>query len=129
MSLMAHISRAYTAVSWFLQYEVPNLRGVTTAHWMGYQNPAEYPQQFVAGIPFMHLGEERHSEENQLRHFALKDFSDILLTSKGENKAFPLPSPPCNFVPLFELPVVQKTTNTPTLNGGEGEQVWTLLFP
>ena len=22
------------------------------------------PQQFVAGIPFMHLGEERHSEEN-----------------------------------------------------------------
>ena len=34
------------------------------------------------------------------------------------NKAFPPPSPPCNFVPLFELPIV-KATKTATLNEGE----------
>ena len=30
---------------------------------------------------------------------------DDLLTSKEENKAFPPPSPPCNDVPLFKLPI------------------------
>ena len=33
----------------------------------------------------------------------LKGLSDDLLISKGENIAFPPPSPPCNVVPLFEL--------------------------
>ena len=31
-------------------------------------------------------------------------FFYVLLTSKGENIAFPPPSPPCNVVPLLELP-------------------------
>ena len=30
---------------------------------------------------------------------------DIFLTSKGENIAFPPPSPPCNVVPLCKLPL------------------------
>ena len=29
----------------------------------------------------------------------------VLLTSKGGNIAFPPPSPPCNVVPMFELPI------------------------
>ena len=37
-------------------------------------------------------------QQNELRHF------EVFLTSKGENIAFPPPSPPCNVVPLFELP-------------------------
>ena len=31
--------------------------------------------------------------------------SDVLLTLKGENIAFPPPSPPCIVVPLFKLPI------------------------
>ena len=46
----------------------------------------------------------------------------MFLTSKGENIAFPPPSPPCNVVPLFELPV-----DTPSLNGGDRGGVWILL--
>ena len=34
-----------------------------------------------------------------------KGLSDALLTSRGENTAFPLPSPPCNTVLLFKLPI------------------------
>ena len=47
-----------------------------------------------------------------LRHFVLKGLSNVLLTSTVENKAFPPPSPSCN----------------PTLNEGEGREVWILLF-
>ena len=43
--------------------------------------------------------------QNYLSHFALKGLSDVLLTSKAENKAFPPPFPPCNVVPLFEPPI------------------------
>ena len=50
----------------------------------------------------------------------LKGLSDVLQTSKGENIAFPPPSPPCNVVPLFELTY----RNTPTLN----KEVWIALF-
>ena len=39
-----------------------------------------------------------------LRHFALKGLSDVLLTSRVENKAFPPPIHPRNVVPLFESP-------------------------
>ena len=42
-----------------------------------------------------------HWRQNELRHFAPKGLSDILLTSKGENKAFPPPS----HVLLLELPI------------------------
>ena len=41
--------------------------------------------------------------QNELRHFALKGLFDLFLTSKEENITFPPPSPPCNFVPMFEL--------------------------
>ena len=34
-----------------------------------------------------------------------KGHSDALQTSRRENKGFPPPSPPCNVVPLFELPI------------------------
>ena len=50
----------------------------------------------------------------------LKELSDVLQTSKGENIAFPPPSPPCNVVPLFETTY----RNTPTLN----REVWIALF-
>ena len=43
--------------------------------------------------------------QNELRHLALKGLSDIFLTSKEKNIAFPPPSPPFNVVPLFELPL------------------------
>ena len=50
----------------------------------------------------------------------LKELSDVLQTSKGENIAFPPPSPPCNVVPLFKLTY----RNTPTLN----KEGWIALF-
>ena len=50
-----------------------------------------------------------------------KGLSDALLPSK----AFPPPSPPCNVVPLFELPI--ENNKDPTLNEGEGEGVWICL--
>ena len=55
-----------------------------------------------------------------MRRFALKGLSDVSPTSKGENKAFPSPSPSCNVVLLFELPLQNKQTKT-TLNGGKEE--------
>ena len=45
-------------------------------------------------------------QQNELRHFALdQGFFYILLTSKGGNIAFPPPSPPCNAVLMFKLPI------------------------
>ena len=63
--------------------------------------------------------------QNQLRHFAKMGLFDILMTSKGENKAFPPPSPPCNIVPLFKLPIENKKHPNFEWRGG----VWILLFP
>ena len=45
------------------------------------------------------------SATNSVETLRPKGVSDVLLTSKGENKAFPPPSPSCNVVPLFELPI------------------------
>ena len=46
---------------------------------------------------------------------------DVLLTSKVENKAFPPPSPPCNVVPLFKLPIENnKQPNFEWRGGGRG---------
>ena len=61
------------------------------------------------------------------RLFVLKELSDVLLTSRVENKVFPPPSPLCNVVPLF-MSYLQTTTNTPTLKEGESREVWILLF-
>ena len=58
--------------------------------------------QFFAFGP---LGRNHNRRQNFLRHFALRGPSDVLQTSKGENKVFPPPSPPCNVVLLFKLPV------------------------
>ena len=44
-------------------------------------------------------------QQNYLSHFALKGLSDVLLTSKAENKAFPPPSPLCDVVRMFKLPI------------------------
>ena len=63
-------------------------------------------------------------QRNELRHFALKGLFDIFLTSKGENIAFPSPSPPCNVALLFELPLENKKTPQLWDRGG----VWFLLF-
>ena len=46
--------------------------------------------------------------QNELRHFALNGLFDVFRTSKGQKIAFPPPSPPCNVVPLFELPLENK---------------------
>ena len=45
------------------------------------------------------------SATNSVETLRPKGVSDVSLTSKGENKAFPPPSPPCNVVLLFELPI------------------------
>ena len=57
--------------------------------------------------------------------------SDILLTSKGGNKAFSPPPPhpsiiPCNVVPLFKLPVENNKHPNFELRGGGG--MWIVLF-
>ena len=59
-------------------------------------------------------------------HFALKGHSDALLTCRGENKGFSPPSPPCNVVPLFELPI--ENNKHPDFERKEGG-VWILFFP
>ena len=64
--------------------------------------------------------------QNQLRHFAKMGLFDILMTSKGENKAFPPPSRPCNVVPLFKLPIENHKHPNFEWRGGGG--VWILLF-
>ena len=44
-----------------------------------------------------------NGRQNWVKHFALKGLSNILVTSKGENKAFSGPSTPCNVAPLFKF--------------------------
>ena len=47
-------------------------------------------------------------QQNELRHFPLKELFDVFLTSRGEKIAPCPPSPPYNVVPLFELPLENK---------------------
>ena len=54
------------------------------------------------------LTQSYNRRQNESRHFALNGFFDVFRTSKGEKIAFPPPSPPCNIVPLFELPLENK---------------------
>ena len=62
----------------------------------------------------MLIGQQRvdfdsdNRRQNELRHFALNGLFDVFRTSKGEKITFPPPSPPCNVVPLFELPLENK---------------------
>ena len=42
---------------------------------------------------YFSLCSNHNRQQNKSRHFALKGLSDVLLTSKGENKAFPSPIP------------------------------------
>ena len=65
-------------------------------------------------------------QQNELRHFTLNWIFYVLLTSKGGNIAFPPPSPPCNAVPMFELPI--ENENTPILNAGDRGGTRILLF-
>ena len=74
-------------------------------------------------------GEYHNSEMKQKLQLVTKlveevrpnGLSDVLLTSKGENKAFPSSSPSCNFVPLFELPTENnKYPNFKRREGGRG---------
>ena len=46
---------------------------------------------------YFSLCSNHNRQQNKSRHFALKGLSDVLLTSKGENKAFPssIPSMQC----------------------------------
>ena len=43
-----------------------------------------------------------------------------------EKIAFPSPSPPCNVVPLFELP--EENNKHPNFAWRSGRRVWILLF-
>ena len=61
-----------------------------------------------------------------MRHFARKGLFDVLPILKGENEPFPLPFPPCNVVPLFELPVENNKYLNFEWRGRGG--VWILLF-
>ena len=56
----------------------------------------------------VHVHHILYWQQNYLSHFALKGLSDVLLTSKAENKAFPPPSPPCNVLRMFKLPIENK---------------------
>ena len=62
----------------------------------------------------MLLGQQRvdfdsdNWRQNELRHFALNGLFDVFRTLEGQEIAFPPPSPPCNVVPLFELPLENK---------------------
>ena len=67
-----------------------------------------------------------HQRQNELRHFTLKGLYDVFLTSKGENIAFPPPSPPCNVVPLFELPL--ENNKHPNFKWRGRGEMWILLF-
>ena len=51
----------------------------------------------------------------------------VLLTSKGGNIAFPPPSPPCNVVPMFELPENNKHPNFEWRGQGRGADSFVLL--
>ena len=65
--------------------------------------------------------EGNNRRQNELRHFALNGLFDVFRTSKGEKITFPPPSPPCNVVPLFELPLENKNTSQLWMEGtGEG---------
>ena len=65
--------------------------------------------------------------QNELRHFALNGPFDVLRTSKGGKIVFPPQSPPCNVVPLFELPL--KNKKHPNFEGGgTGEGCGLLCF-
>ena len=66
------------------------------------------------------------SATNSVETLRSKGVSDVLLTSKGENKAFPPPSPPCNVVPLFELPI--ENNKHPNFEWRRGGRVWILLL-
>ena len=57
---------------------------------------------------FKWIPETYNRRQNELRHFALNGLFDVFRTSKGEKIAFPPPSPPCNVMPLFELPLENK---------------------
>ena len=52
--------------------------------------------------------------------------ADVLVTTKGENKAFPPASPPRNVVPLFEQPIENNKHRNFEWRGGG--RVWILLF-
>ena len=67
-----------------------------TCSLIGSSNSLGYPTELLS---------HPQNDKNELRLFTLKGLSDVFLTSKEENIAFPPPSPPCNVVPLFKLPL------------------------
>ena len=73
----------------------------------------EFPHNTLCLLPY-------NWWQNQSRHFALKGLSEVLLTSKGENKTFPPPSPPCNVVLLFKLRTENNKHPNFELCSGEG---------
>ena len=64
-------------------------------------------------------------QQNELRHFTL-NWAFCILTSKRGNTAFPPPSPPCNVVPMFELPTENNKHPNFEWRGRGGE--WIFLF-
>ena len=64
-----------------------------------------------------------------MRHFALKGHhSEVLPTSKGQNKSFPPPPPPCSVVPLFELRIENNKHPNFEWMGGGGGGMWIISF-
>ena len=61
------------------------------------------------------------------RHPPLKGLFDVFLTSKGEKKLLFLPHP-LHAMLCRCSSYLQKTTNTPTLNGGDRGGMWIFLF-
>ena len=79
--------------------------------------------------PLWHRLGNYNRRQNELRHFALElGFFAFYWLQKEKKIAFPPPSPPCNVLPMFELPTEKKKTNTPTLNGRDRGGVRILMF-
>ena len=94
------------------------------------------PDRFcVISMEFLLLSLRRSSSRNvpqrrwvrrNICHLQAR-LSDVLVTSKGEIKLF-LPHPLHAMLCRCFLSYLRKTTNTPSLNGGERGGVWNLLF-
>ena len=77
--------------------------------------------------PLWHRLGNYNRRQNELRHFALElGFFTFYWLQKEKKIAFLPPSPPCNVLPMFELP--KEKTNTPVLNGGDRGGVRIVLF-
>ena len=72
--------------------------------------------------PLWHRLGNYNRRQNELRHFALElGFFAFYWLQKEKKIAFPPPSPPCNVLPMFELPTEKKKQTPQLWMEGTGE--------